>query len=663
MDILQNNPYRILGVYSNSTAKERLANLNRMKAFLKVGKAVSFPLDLREFLGPIMRNERVVTDAETKLALPKDQVPYAQFWFLKSTPTDEIAFNYLFSGNFEKAIEIWNRKEDVSSLQNLFVCHLIKNNLFLAVYYAEQLYENEENFKSLISFLIPNFSQMDKQCLIANILDNLCDEFGTKEVLYTNVAPSIPLLDFARAYGQTKLVGFVNQETGEPFKAIAFVKGDKNTLVSFGTRLGELTSKEIINCKRLLEVVSLPRGHYRLIPKDFVRGEWRKYIVEKQTSKILADIQNAIDEAKKSNEGLPRERLKAGENLRNEAEELLTQLSAFLSQSDVLYQMNSDKLGLEILQCGIDYYNASDDSDAALKAMVLQKYALGIVVGQAAKNRCQENVDILQKIIDNLPPSEVAAEDRFIKEELHKYCQLPDLICHAMTLLKNTQPYLKSIKRKMGDTNAYYLKMSNLLVGNALHNVIEEVNEAQKYDPAEERRKRRKMDEKDNPLGQLTQHIWDYSEYMFEQSDRKEKFERIKSAVLKAREALLLMDSMDMEKEFEQKRYLENRNTLNGMLVQLGENPLPKYKPVSLRKKVEMQVEGSIEKMKHAKTDDVFKYIVNAMIKSAGCVKENLGCAMSIVFVLAFTIVGAVIAGFKGAIAGLFISLGILSKL
>ena len=74
--------------------------------------------------------------------------------------------------------------------------------------------------------------------------------------------------------------------------------------------------------------------------------------------------------------------------------------------------------------------------------MSLQKYAQSIVVGQMAKDRCKENVDILQKIVDNLPPSEVFAEDRAIKEELRKYCQLPDKICHAVTLLKNTRTYL-----------------------------------------------------------------------------------------------------------------------------------------------------------------------------------------------------------------------------
>ena len=83
MNILRNNPYRLLGVYSNSPTKERLANHNRMKAFLKVGKPVSFPLDLPQYLSAIKRTEASVMAAEAQLTLPKDQLLYAQFWFVK----------------------------------------------------------------------------------------------------------------------------------------------------------------------------------------------------------------------------------------------------------------------------------------------------------------------------------------------------------------------------------------------------------------------------------------------------------------------------------------------------------------------------------------------------------------------------------------------------
>lgn len=174
--------------------------------------------------------------------------------------------------------------------------------------------------------------------------------------------------------------------------------------------------------------------------------------------------------------------------------------------------------------------------------MKLQKYALKIVVGQMAKDRCKENVDILQEIIDNLPPSEVYADDRAIHEELRKYCLLPDKICHAVTLLNNTRPHLQAIKRKLGTTNDYYLKISTRIVGNALSNVIAEVNEAQSIFNGD----------KDGSIL--------FSGYL----------PLLKTALREAWKATMIMDGFDMEADYKAKRYNENRSTLKRLCEQLG---------------------------------------------------------------------------------------------
>ena len=121
MNVIENNPYRQLGIYSNSPVKERVANSNRLKAFLKVGKQVDFPLDLTQYLLPIIRTSESVAQAEACLALPNEQLKYAQFWFVKATPLDDIAFNHLFAGNMEGAVEIWSKRDNASSLQNRLV--------------------------------------------------------------------------------------------------------------------------------------------------------------------------------------------------------------------------------------------------------------------------------------------------------------------------------------------------------------------------------------------------------------------------------------------------------------------------------------------------------------------------------------------------------------
>ena len=440
MNVLKNNPYRLLGVYTNSPTKERLANHNRMKAFLKVGKSVSFSLDLLQYLQPINRTDTLVADADAKLALPKDQMFYALFWFIKTTPLDDIAFNHLIAGERSKAEEIWQKKETLSSLQNRIVCALMCDDYKQALSCAETLYANMEYVNQFVSAVIGTGGNVDVTDLPFTFLDALCEEIDVQKIL-----PHI-----------------------------------ENSI-------------------------------------------WKKYISGKAINPLIDTIQNAIAIAKKSRGKGSQARLEAGEVLMKGTKATLQQLMILLPKTDLQYQMIADKLGLEILQCGIDYFNEADEADAAHKAMKLQKYAMGIVVGQMAKDRCNENVDILQKIIDNLPPSEVYSEDRAIHEELRKYCLLPDKICHAVTLLNNTRPHLQAIKRKLGVSNEYYLRVSSQVVRNALSNVIAEVNASNSND--------------------ILKSAW---------------------------ELTLFMDTFDLEVSFKEKTYKKNREILKQMCEERG---------------------------------------------------------------------------------------------
>ena len=475
MNLLQHNPYRLLGVYSNSPTKERLANHNRMKAFLKVGKPVPFPLDLTQYLGSIERTETSVADAEAALTLPKDQMQYAQFWFVKVTPLDDVAFKNLISGEISKAEEIWQKKESASSLQNRIVSALIREDYDCAITCAETLYENSQYISELISAVVGAGSNVDASALTHSFLDALCDEIDAN-----------------------KLLPFITIDT------------------------------------------------------------WKNHIVEKATKPLIDSIEDAIETAQKTKNKGPEARLQAGEKLMTDTKSDLSQLKSLLSSTDLQYQIIADKLGLEILQCGIDYYNDSEEPDAAIKAMKLLKYALDIVVGHMAKDRCKENVDILQKIIENLPPLEVFEEDKAIKEELHKYSSLPDKISYAIELLNNTKPLLQRIKEKLGKNNEYYLKISTLVVSNALSNVISEVNQAQNYISV---LKDRGID------GRMLALMEQINGTSFD------KFKILKTELEKtaneAWSATKLMDSFDKETKFKS-WYEKNRSTLKELCESLG---------------------------------------------------------------------------------------------
>lgn len=549
MNILRNNPYRLLGVYSNSPTKERLANHNRMKAFLKVGKPVSFPLDLPQYLSAIKRTETSVMDAEAQLTLPKDQLLYAQFWFVKATRLDEVAFNHLFAGEIDKAEEIWQKKDTASSLQNRIVCALMREDYRSAITRAETLYENPLYSNQFVSAILGADGNADVASLAFRFLDVLCDEAGANQLLL-------------------------------------FIDDDA----------------------------------------------WKSHVEEKAVKPLVDSIQDAIAIAKKSKEKGAEARLNAGEALRENTRSAFQQLKGFLSATDLQYQMIADKLGLEILQCGIDYFNGSDEPEAAHKAMSLQKYAQSIVVGQMAKDRCKENVDILQKIIDDLPPSEVYAEDKAIKEELRKYCQLPDKICHAVTLLNNTKPHVQSIKSKLGASNSYYLKISTQIVGNALINIIAEVNEAQTILSAD----------KDDPKATLAAILG---------------ITHVKLALRNAWKAIVIMDGFDMEADFKNGRYNNNRSILIELCKELDVST-SNYTPTTstTRSCSTTTNSASGNRQKNTTSSD----------------SSHSGCFAGLVFVLVlFGVIGLAVgvfvgydfAGENGAIVGAFVSVVAIAML
>ena len=99
-------------------------------------------------------------------------------------------------------------------------------------------------------------------------------------------------------------------------------------------------------------------------------------------------------------------RYDAGKQLMQAAAQKLKELHTMLG-AGVQYDSLADRVGLAVLQCGIDYFNNSKDTDRSQKAMELQRWALGVVRGSIAKGRCEENVKILEQIIEREPPAEL----------------------------------------------------------------------------------------------------------------------------------------------------------------------------------------------------------------------------------------------------------------
>ena len=465
------NPYRILGVYSNSPKKEQIANKGKMQAFLRVNKSMPFPLDLKGILPEVTRTQDAVDTADSELALSSEQIKHAQFWFANKTPIDKIAFNHLLGGDMESAIKIWKKSVNMSSLQNLFVCYLIK-----------------EDYKTAIV-----------DCAIP---------------LYNN-------------YGDA-FVSMIDEKVSLPVSELA---------------------------EKIVETLSEEDIDTTCISSNITDDIWKKNIESKRVNPLFAQLESHITEAKSTKNKGCIARLNAGDKLRIASKPLLSTLKSILPANDTRYQMIADKVSQEVLQCSIDYYNDTNEPDSPAKALPLCDYAKYIAEGNAAKQRCDENYDVIKKAFDNMPPAEVASEAKEITSIFDWYHNQKKTSANGLELLKKAQKPLISIKEKLGKNHKYYLETSSILGSAALSNVIDEVNEAQKED-------------KPNPLsglfGGLNSSI--YENILGVQERRRQKAYTLKAALASAWKTIVYIDLLDTTDSFKKNRYQPNRKTLYSII-------------------------------------------------------------------------------------------------
>ncbi len=444
MDIIDRNPYRCLGVFSNSPARERAANKGRISAFAKVGKPVPFPLDLPGLLPAPERTAEAAARAEAELTLPADRVRFAQFWWMSLTPLDKVAFGRLADGDADAAEALWEKKDNVSSLQNRFVLLCIRKDWAAALRCAEALYSG--------------FS------------GGFAEAVAGKEAVPAQRPLWHTLLDSLAAEG-----------------------------VELPPLAGALGS-----------------------------AEWKSYIAEKAAAPLAASLAEATEAAKAARGGSPAARLRAGRKLVSAAKAALPRLKKLLPAQDIRLQTAADRAATEILQCGIDYYNGSDDEDSAAEALKLAEYALSIAEGPMARQRCGENAGVLRRKAAELPPASVMPQYKAVRKAVREYGLRPRSISSAVTLLEAAGPPLSEMKAALGPSGAACVsRLSTSVVSSALGGVIDEVNAAQQEIP-------RKAGEIDAiiALSYVLKEAW---------------------------KATLLMDGFDMEPDFKAGRYAENR--------------------------------------------------------------------------------------------------------
>jgi len=344
MNIIKQNPFRILGLTGNTTEKELQKQLSKIKAYIRVGKEVSLDYDFR-FLGELERNETEIQDASNRIEQAHKRFIYSLFWFVKKNDFDEIALNYLKDNKINKAEEIWDKtlKTTVSS----------KN------------YSSYHNLSTLYIGLSTVNGQVDLKKLQKGI------------ALKGNLLQSEYLKDLIKIVTSNES----NNNTNEIIKK--FIDEILELLIPYLEQINGISTKELIN-------------FFNAYPANI-----QKYISSKFTERPISNIENKIKETIRKRKENPVKAYSFGMELYETTRNDLTVIKRLLNSSNIQYQILSDKVASEILQCSIDYFNINQENNKANfriaynNVLKLINLSNKIVFSNQIKERIQENLSVL----------------------------------------------------------------------------------------------------------------------------------------------------------------------------------------------------------------------------------------------------------------------------
>ncbi|MGV9003248.1 CFI-box-CTERM domain-containing protein [Flavobacterium sp.] len=336
MDIIKNNPYRIIGILSNASAKEIQGRKSKITAYAKVGKQITSDFDFPLF-DSIEREHDKIEKAFAAIQQSKEMLENSLFWFLNTNSFDETAINYLRNGDKEKAVEIWEKvttdKEVTSKNYSCF------NNIGTLKLLGKSQEEIKEGIEKKIKLI-------ESDC-------------------FTNFVHSVA--------GEAYIIDIQKQ----------IEKFIDDILKQYQGKFSSTdTLKLFSNCN----------------------GTTQKYLSQKFTEEPVHNIESQIEKTKKKRNENKINAFQFGLKLHENTKSDLTLLKLLLGVDDLKYKMIADNLAKEIMQCGIDYFNESQENDSSDEylenAKRLNKIADSIAVGKLTKDKAKDSLATLEDMKD-----------------------------------------------------------------------------------------------------------------------------------------------------------------------------------------------------------------------------------------------------------------------
>ena len=471
-----------MGVTADASKRDIIANVGKFKAYLKVGKPVFGIFDNIPGSSHIDRSIELITSAEKALELPIDQLRWSMFWFVNKTPIDNIALNHVQSGNIDKAIEIWSKVESVSSLINLTVSELIRQNWREATLHADKLFAD---YTKSICSLVDDTLNLTQAQLIRLFMDSIAeDNYDVLRLMYRAFPECFSFGKLVKG-GEwrylSKPIG-IDLTMGIHYPCLEikkrgstsyyrFIEGNELTERQFNARKDNL----IFVCAPFDSVYKLQSIYEKeavVIPSEL----WNKIICETLAVPYIEKAKAEIASYRAIPKDKTEERYKFA---KSKLLHLLPEIYGYLGEDSSEYKTLNNQIVKESLQCAIDYYNRAQDPDEIARDVksFLWNITTSSMPESILRQRCKENYDILCEICSKLPPESVTYYHRLLKILIDKYQTEASTIQNASVFVNKCFPYLMSIKSVLGSSNAYFQRMCTRVADDALGDIISDYNE------------------------------------------------------------------------------------------------------------------------------------------------------------------------------------------
>lgn len=488
MEIIKLNPFRVLGLPIEATEKEILKQKSKIQAYLNVGKPIDGEFDF-PLLGQISRDQESLNHAISQLEMNADKVRYALFWVSGKSPDAKVVFEHLKLGDKVKAMSIMER---------MTVNRAITSQTLIAAF----------NLSTLLIY----------------------DSLSEVSIDYAKLGEGLSLK--IKVIRSEHFDGLLKSVVGEN----SVFSREKLVEITLITVCDELLSR--IKSPQSFDLKNIESVYLNLDHSD-------QQILKKNLSKeFINSIEHEIERARQGRESEAKSAISLAGKLVEATTRDVERLQSILGVDDYRFSDLSDKLAVELLQCGIDYFNefretATDPSGEVLKLFqIAQSYALGSI----SIDRINENIEGIKEWISDKPEREKNRKIATELETIHKLLSVLNSYDAAEKLILHGKDKIKIIKRKMGKEDQTYIEISSVIVIAVLNFTVDRVNKAQE--------------------------MLDPSRLYLGFPDRFSSVQHLREELNRSMELLNLMESFKMKKEVKD-HYRENYKTLRGILKQV----------------------------------------------------------------------------------------------